>query len=316
MNEKTEKIREAAKKLLSEGKVDLVMGWKKASVPLSCAPVFARTPEEADELIFDGNGRINMANFLPRRTDKVGIVAAGCHARNVVGQVVEKQVARENVYIIGVPCEGMIDPAAVRAIEGRELTEAVETGDEVIVSGEGFETKIPRADVLMRNCKLCAHKNPPVYDELIGEPVPEQEGLDRFEDIKEIEAMSAPDKTAYFAELFSTCIRCYACRNACPLCYCTTCFVDEHQPQWLGKSVDEADTAIFHYLRAFHCAGRCTDCGACEAACPMNIKVRQLTRKLEKDIYELYDGYEAGMSLEATPPMMAYRMDDYGEFIK
>jgi formate dehydrogenase subunit beta len=316
MNDKTEKIREVAKRLLAEGKVDLVMGWKKASVPLGCAPVFVRTAEEADELVWDGTGRVNLANFLPRRTDKVGIVAAGCHARNVVGQVVEKQIPRENVYIIGVPCEGMVDPAAVKAREGREWTGAEVTGTEVIVSGDGFETQIPRAEVLMRNCTLCAHRNPPVYDELIGEPVPEQEGLDRFADIEAVETMSAADKTAYFDDLFSTCIRCYACRNACPLCYCTTCFVDEHQPQWLGKSVDDADTMIFHFLRAFHCAGRCTDCGACEAACPMNIKVRQLTRKLEKDIFELYDGYEAGMSLTATPPMMAYRMDDYGEFIK
>ena len=316
MNAKADKIKEIAKGLLADGKVDVVMGYKAATVPLNCAPYFARTEGEVDELTWDGNCRINLATFLPRRSDKVAIVAAGCHARNAVGQVVEKQIPRENVFIIGVPCDGMIDPVVIRnEVEG-EITGAEETDSEVIVSGDGFEKTFDRAEVLMRNCKLCVHRNPPVYDELAGAEVGEQDGVDRFADIVDIEQMSAADKAAYFDQIFSTCIRCYACRNACPLCYCQTCFVDEHLPQWLGKSVSgDGDVLNFHLLRAFHCAGRCTDCGACEAACPMNIKLRQLTRKLEKDIEELY-GYEAGMSLEAQPPMAVYRMDDYEAFIK
>ena len=88
----------------------------------------------------------------------------------------------------------------------------------------------------------------------------------------------------HFEELIAPCIRCYACRNACPLCYCPTCFVDESRPQWVGKSHDRTDTRTFHFLRAYHCAGRCTDCGACERACPVGIKVRQFTKKLEKDV--------------------------------
>jgi Na+-translocating ferredoxin:NAD+ oxidoreductase RnfC subunit len=86
-------------------------------------------------------------------------------------------------------------------------------------------------------------------------------------------------------------------------------------PQWLGKSIDPRDVMTYHMLRAFHCAGRCTDCGACESACPLNIKVRQFTRLLEKDIRELY-GYEAGMSLDSQPPLTVYLPDDPQEFIK
>jgi Fe-S oxidoreductase len=71
----------------------------------------------------------------------------------------------------------------------------------------------------------------------------------------------------------------------------------------------------FHFLRAYHLAGRCTDCGNCERACPMDIKMRQLTKKLEKDIYELY-GYQAGLSLYQRPPLDTYRPDDPQEFIK
>lgn len=100
-----------------------------------------------------------------------------------------------------------------------------------------------------------------------------------------------------------------------PLCYCHVCFVDESQPQWCGKGQDEADVATFHLLRAFHCAGRCTDCGACESACPMGIKVRRFTSKIEKDVRELY-GYTPGLDLESTPPLSVYRPNDPQEFIK
>jgi ferredoxin len=85
--------------------------------------------------------------------------------------------------------------------------------------------------------------------------------------------------------------------------------VDENQPQWCGKTVEETDLHTFHILRAFHCAGRCTDCGACESACPVGIKMRRLTSKLEKDIRELYN-YSPGLDMESTPPLSVYRPDD------
>jgi Fe-S oxidoreductase len=83
----------------------------------------------------------------------------------------------------------------------------------------------------------------------------------------------------------------------------------------MGKSLDPTDVRTFHFLRAFHCAGRCTDCGACERACPVGIKVRQFTKKLEKDILDLYH-FEAGMVLEGRPPMDVYLPDDPENFIK
>jgi Na+-translocating ferredoxin:NAD+ oxidoreductase RnfC subunit len=91
--------------------------------------------------------------------------------------------------------------------------------------------------------------------------------------------------------------------------------VDESRPQWVGKTIDPTDVRTFHFLRAFHLAGRCTDCGACERACPVGIKLRQYTKKLEKDIKELY-GYEAGVNHDERPPLDTYRPGDPEDFIK
>ncbi len=315
METRTAKIREAAKKLLSEGKVDVVIGYAEGSVPMKTAPFFARTPEEADRLVWNSHCRINLANFLPRRQDRVAVVAKGCDTRNIVTHILEHQVVRENVYLIGVPCLGMVDPDLVAAKEGRLIQEAVEADGKITLKGKGFETVIARDEVLRQNCRVCVHRNPSVYDELVAEPVKEQEGVDRYADINELLAKSDTERYAYFNGLLTNCIRCYACRDACPLCYCHVCFVDEAMPQWVGKSQNKADVMTYHTLRAFHCAGRCTDCGACESACPMGIKVRQFTRLLEKDVKEIY-GYEAGLSLEALPPLSVYRPNDPAEFIK
>jgi ferredoxin len=83
----------------------------------------------------------------------------------------------------------------------------------------------------------------------------------------------------------------------------------------VGKSQDPADIETFHFLRAYHCAGRCTDCGSCERACPVGIKMRLFTKKLEKDCLDLFD-WEAGLSLDARPPLDVYRPDDPDDFIK
>lgn len=315
MTDPTAKIREIAKKLLSEGKVDAVIGYRQGTVPLKNAPMFARHHEEADRLIWDSNCRINLANFLPRRKEKVAVTAKACDVRNIVGHIVENQVSRDQVYIIGVPCDGMIDPEQVRQKEPREILESTEEDGAIVLKGKDFTTRIDKAEVLRRNCGVCAHRNPPVYDALAREEVPEIEGADRYADLKELLAKTDAERYEYFTDLVKDCIRCYACRDACPLCYCHVCFVDETMPQWVGKSQEPADVMSYHLLRAFHCAGRCTDCGACESACPAGIKVRQFTRLLEKDVFERY-GYEAGMSLEKTPPLAVYRPDDPQEFIK
>lgn len=316
MLEYTEKIREVAGKLLEEGTVDVFIGYKKGSVPMMNEPVLIRSPEQVDVLYWDSNCGLNLCNYLTGRKDRVGILANGCNSRNIVTHIIENQVKREQIYIVGVPCTGMIDHRAVaRAVQHRQITEIQEKGDSFTVRGADFEDTFEKRKFLQMNCAVCSHRNPVIYDETVAEAVQEQEGVEAFGEVQKIEGMNPEEKWGFFTRMISRCIRCYACRNACPLCYCPTCFVDESRPQWVGKSIDPTDTMTFHFLRAYHCAGRCTDCGACERVCPMGITMRQFTKKLNKDARELFE-WEAGLSLDQRPPLDVYRPDDYNAFIK
>jgi ferredoxin len=315
MNAMTDKIRQIARRLLEEGKVDMVVGFRKGTVPMMSEPCFIKDSARVDALVWDGNCGINLANYLTRRKERMAVVAKGCDTRNIVTHIIENQIRREQVYIIGVPCQGMIDKRKVKNLADGEVLSVEEKDGKVVVTAGGGEKSFDRTALLQDNCAICHHKNPALSDELAGELVRENPDVDRYEDVRKVEAMGAAEKWKFFDELLSTCIRCYACRNACPLCYCPTCFVDESKPQWVGKGQDPTDTRTFHFLRAFHCAGRCTDCGSCERACPMGIPVRQFTKKLEKDAKELF-GWEAGMTLDARPPLDTFRPDDPGAFIK
>jgi len=315
MLEYTAKIREIARGLLEKGTVDVFIGYRKGSVPMMNEPVLVTDPAQTDVLHWDSHCGLNLCNYLTKRTDRIGIVANGCNSRNIVTHIIENQVKREQLYIVGIPCTGMIDHRAVkRAVNGKEIKEVKENKDTFLVIGKDFEEKFAKKDFLQDNCSVCRHRNPVEYDEMVAEPVEEQEAEDVFADVKTIEKMSPSEKQDFFTQLISSCIRCYACRNVCPLCYCPTCFVDESQPQWVGKSIDPVDTMTFHLLRAFHCAGRCTDCGACERVCPVAIPVRQFTKKLNKDTLELFQ-WEAGLTLEQRPALDVYRVDDYNDFI-
>jgi formate dehydrogenase subunit beta len=146
----------------------------------------------------------------------------------------------------------MIDKRKVALETDGEILSVAEAGDRITVTPPRAKQPMKKADVLQSNCSVCQHRNPVIHDELVADPVQEQTDVDRYADVKAIEAMDSEEKWNFFEDLLSPCIRCYACRNACPLCYCPTCFVDESKPQWVGKSQDAFDVRTFHFLRAYH----------------------------------------------------------------
>ena len=209
----------------------------------------------------------------------------------------------------------MINKSKIKALFEDEILKFDEDGDTLTVESSSKKEKLNKKEYLRDNCRLCQHRNPVIYDVLAGEPVEEQVLDVPYPDVEKIAALDADARWLHFQELTKNCIRCYACRNACPLCYCPTCFVDESGPQWVGKGQDKTDVNTFHFLRAFHCAGRCTDCGACAEACPVDINVRDFTRKLNKDAFDMF-GWEAGLDQTKRPPLDAYSPDDPNDFIK
>ena len=324
MSELEKALRATARQLLAENQVEMIIGFEQGTLPLRTMPCFLRDPEEVDRLVWNSSCENNLAQYLHRVTGKVGIVAKGCDARAVVSEIVERQISREDVVIIGIPCQGIIDRQAIEGkLGGREVREASTANGQITLRGAGFEETLDTRHVLHDDCLLCRHRSPPVYDILVGEPgeesvvgdLPPAKTRAHRPTIQELEAWTPDQRWAYFSQEFSRCIRCYACREACPSCYCTVCFVDQTQPSWFGKGDDLSDVMAFHIVRIFHIAGRCLECGACARACPMDIDLRPLGRMLEADVREMYQ-YEAGMGLEAAPPLTTFRPDDPQEFIK
>ncbi len=315
-------LREAAGKLLKDGKVDIVIGWGKGSLPLASTPVFITSADEADQLVFDSTCGNNLAVYftkdnkkISRDKKKVGIFVKGCDSRSLVLNITEKQLRREDVTIIGVPCEGVIDSRKVRKkAEGREVLEYSQDGDTVLIKGKDFELSLPLEELLSNACLSCLRKDAEEYDIFIGEPRKYDGKADPYSDIEEYENLSADERWKRMNEEYSKCIRCYACRNVCPSCYCNVCFVDQNDPQWIGKTPEITDTMIFHIIRNLHIAGRCVECGACERACPMDIRLLYLNRKVAKEVRDRF-GSDTGTDLDQKPAMADFREDENQDFI-
>lgn len=310
-----QKIREIAFKLLDKKEVERVIGFSNGTIPMATSPITIASKQDTEKLVFNSTCGLNLANYIRQQKGKIAVIAKGCDSRNIVTHIIENQVKRDQIYIIGVPCKGMINKSKIKALFEDEILKFTEDGDTLTVESSSKKETLSKKEYLRDNCRLCRHKNPVVYDVLAGEPVEEQVLDAPYPDVEKIAALDADARWNHFQELTKNCIRCYACRNACPLCYCPTCFVDESGPQWVGKGQDKTDVNTFHFLRAFHCAGRCTDCGACVEACPMDINVRDFTRKLNKDAVDMF-GWEAGLDQTKRPPLDVYSPDDPNDFIK
>jgi ferredoxin len=304
---------EKATALLADGTVNRVLGWKKGEFDYDVTPAVFADAEALKDFVFDDFCGANFSKYLIKETGKEGKVLVflkPCDTYSFNQLLTEHRFDREKVYAVGIPCNGMIDIAKVKALAGDGI---LSVKSDKVVSVEtlydGVKT-IEAADVLAERCVNCKSKKHMAYDELLGE---EGEVLDskRFDQVAALEAMTADERYAFWQGELSRCIRCNACRDVCPACTCEKCVFGNPNSGVENKApADSFEEKMFHIIRAFHVAGRCTDCGECSRVCPQNIPLHLLNRKFIKDINTFYGEYQAGEEVGSRAPLVNYKLDD------
>ena len=305
-------IKEEILKILPD--FDLVLAWGKGYAPLRTTPCHVRTEADLEKLTWGPLCVNNLASQLVRlRGKKVGIVVKGCDSRSVAELMQEGIINRDSVHIIGVPCTGTVDPSKLKREIDPERVEraAVIKGNLELTTLGGRKITLKVKDMLADKCLRCRYPNPVVYDALAADPVePWFDGSGKDPRLEEMEAMELDERFEYWKNQMDRCIRCYACRSACPLCLCRdVCIADTREPHWTSQETSVREKWMFQMIHAVHLAGRCTECGECERACPMDIPVLTFKKHMNAVIYDLFE-YEAGVDPEATPPLYTFEMKE------
>jgi ferredoxin len=146
--------------------------------------------------------------------------------------------------------------------------------------------------------KECNCTKPYPASLMVGSPLEEWE----HDTCAAYRQMSNDEKLEFWTKQLDKCNKCYGCRNACPVCFCKECELENSL--WVKRGRLPPDFPLFHLIRAYHVAGKCIGCGECEKACPSDIPLMTLCHLLREDMDELF-GYMAGRSVDEQNPVVA-----------
>jgi ferredoxin len=276
-----EQLRQTCRRLLEEAKVNVIIGYGQSSADGPAFPIFITKPEQVDKLVWNDKCYANLTTYLTRNDVKAlgkpAIIVKGCDERALVVLQQESQINREALYVIGVACDGVGNPRAAK-------------------------------------CLVCDVHRPRFADEVVGDTAATDAGGGRYLELGEFLKKSPAERMTYWMEELSRCVKCYACREVCPLCYCNRCIVDKNRPTVIDTSATLKGNLAWQIVRAFHLAGRCVSCGECVRACPAGINLALLNLTLARAAEEHFQ-YRAGIDPQKTPIIGSYSLEDKEEFI-
>jgi ferredoxin len=275
VNTATETIRKKARALLEEKQVDVVLGYTSTTRG-DAVPLFVTRPEDCDRLVFNEFCYVNLTNYLL----KAEVKALGRPA------------------IVSKGCDNRAINILIQ--EGR-----INRRDVYIIGVEcaGMDKAV---------CTFCDSRGPVAYDDLITEAATAEVSKP---EPHPTESMNDAERWDYWMNEFSRCIRCYACREVCPMCYCPQCAAEKNRPQLVESSATPSANMMWHLMRSFHHAGRCVECGECERACPMDIQLVQFMRGMHDVVRERF-GSMPGRNADQGSPLSTFREDDKEDFFR
>ena len=314
----TQMLVERATALLNNGTVSAVLGWKKGDFDYDVTPaLFTDIESMKKDFVFGDFCGANFSKYLLKETKKIGVEGKvlvflkSCDTYSFNQLLTEHRFDREKVYAVGIPCDGMVDVNKIKAIVGDGIV-SIDDSAEVIKVETLYDgvKELNKADILLERCANCKSRKHVAYDELMGE---DGEVIDsnRFDEVEKLEKMSADERFAFWQNELSRCIRCNACRDVCPACTCEKCVFNNPNSGVENKAAANSfEEQMFHIIRAFHVAGRCTDCGECSRVCPQHIPLHLLNRKFIKDINSFYGDYQAGETVGSRAPLTNFTKED------
>jgi formate dehydrogenase (coenzyme F420) beta subunit len=279
----TKQIQDIASRLFAEAKIDYFVGYRQNGFDENQVPYLISDPGSVPQLVFNDRSVFNLVNYLkPDHTHRkrVGLIVKGCDSRALNMMLTESQVKRENLYVIGIACEGVLNEKGEKA----------------------------------QNCTECPMPDVVVFDEMLGTPVGKKDYVVNA-DLLGLAEKPLVERADYFEKIFENCIRCNACRHSCPLCYCAKCCIDQETSTLYSGS--NTSSSAMHALMTWslHLAGRCVDCRNCEKACPSHLPLHLLHKQNEKVIFENFQGHLAGMEKDDRGAFYKYSLNDPDDFI-
>lgn len=275
------KMRKTASDLLSAGQVDCVLGYEVGPRGRT-RPAFITHPEDTQRLAWNARCTHNLTRYIRDELDgpqeekqHVAVVVKPCDSKTLNVLLAKHTFSPDRVHAIGLICPG-------------------------IEKGAGFGSR--KEAPLQERCQECTERIPLLYDTLIGDPdaVPNFEPQITGAGLETWKETTPSQRMEFWLSQFDRCIRCYACRDACPVCDCSPCLYEQDDSLWAGMNIEINQKRTFHLGRAYHLAGRCVGCDECIRVCPMDIPLNLLNDALRREVKAAFN-YQPGLNTQPSP---------------